>query len=305
MTPKKKTLKDTKEKPVTHVSDEKKALVKEIAEKMKSSRTVLLASCKGLPGQQFHEIKKKFRGQAELKVAKKSIVIRAIDAIEKGAIKNLKKEVQADCVLLFSEIEPFELSAMLSENQSSRKAKPGDVAPEDIEIEPGHTDLPPGPAISELSGVGLKVAVKEGKLEIIKGNKVVKKGEEIKANVASVLTKLNVFPIKVGFLPLAAYDANVDAVYTGIIIDKEGTLEVLRDSIRKSLGFATSVKYPTAETIRYFIAKASLEEKAIAKLLNKPDETQEEKAEEKDESNVEPTTIEIQADNVQEGGNAE
>ncbi len=250
------------------VSESKKRLVKEIALMMQRNRTVLLASSKGLPGMQFHEIKKKLRGAAELKVAKKSTISKAIEATEKGTLQNLKTYLQADYVLLFSDIEPFELSSMLVDFQSARRAKAGDIAPEDIEIEPGPTELVAGPAISELSGVGLKVKVTDGKLEIIKGSVVAKKGEAIKSNVASVLGKLNVSPIKVGFLPIAAYDSKEEQIYANIVIDKIGTMEQVREMIRKALGFAISVKYPTEKTIRYFITKAGREEKAIEKIIN-------------------------------------
>ena len=264
MTPEK-VKKVEREKPIP---EEKKEIIKNFVENINKHRTVLIASCKGLPGKQFHEIKKKLRGKAEIKVAKKSAVNRAIDEIDKGAIKNLKKEVHADIVILFSDLDPFELSGILSENQSFRRARPGDKAPEDIEIEAGPTDLPPGPAISELGSVGLKVAVKEGKLEIMQGATVVKEGEEIKSNVASVLGKLDISPIKVGFLPLAAYDKQDDKVYVGIKIDKEGTLETLREMLGKALGFAVKVEYPAKETISYFIAKAAGEEKALEKILS-------------------------------------
>ena len=65
---------------------EKKKLVKLLAEKMKKSKTVLIASTKNLPSSQFHLIKKNLRGKAEIKVARKSIVDRAISATEKGAL---------------------------------------------------------------------------------------------------------------------------------------------------------------------------------------------------------------------------
>ena len=252
---------------VSTVSEGKKRMVKELALMMQRNRTVLLASSKGLPGMQFHEIKKKLRGVAELKVAKKSTVSKAIEATEKGALQNLKNYLQADYVLLFSDIEPFELSGMLMDFQSSRRAKMGDIAPEDIEVEPGPTELVAGPAISELSDVGLKVKVTNGKLEIIKGATVAKKGEPIKANVASVLGKLNISPMKVGFIPIAAYDAKDDRVYAEIVIDKVGTLEGVKEMIRKALGFAISVKYPTEKTIKYFIAKAGREEKIMKDII--------------------------------------
>jgi len=255
--------------------------VKEITEKIKKRRTVLVASTKKLPSSQFNEIKKNLRGKAEIMVAKKSLILRAIDDVRKASVDKLKDYVQADCALFFSDLGPFELSGMLADNQSPIRAKAGDVTPEDINVEPGPTDLIPGPAISELSGVGLKVAVEGGKLAIKQGATIVKAGEKIKANVAGVMSKLGIMPLKVGFEPIAAYDSNDDKVYAGIKIDKEKTLEGLREAIRKALGFAVNVNYPTKETISYFIAKAGAEEKALNTLTGKSPE--EEKVEEKKE----------------------
>ena len=248
---------------VTTVPEYKKKIVSDLVSQLKKSRTILIASTKGLPSSQFHEIKKKFRGKADIRVAKKSLVLRAIGNVEKGALQNLKQNITSDVAIFFSDLDAFELSAMLSDNESPTKAKTGDIAPEDITIEPGPTDLVPGPAISELSSVGLKVAVEGGKLAIKQGATVAKKGEPIKENVASVLGKLNITPMKVGFEPIAAYDDKDGKVYVGIKIDKEGTLQSLRESIGKSFGFAVNIKYMTKETVKYFIAKAGLEEKAL------------------------------------------
>lgn len=255
------------EKFVSNVSEAKKQTVKDLAHLMNRNRTVMIASSRGLPGRQFNEIKKKLRGLAELRVAKKSSFTKALEATQKGTIQSLKEKIEADIVILFSDAEPFELSSILMDFQSSRRAKTGDIAPNDIEIEPGPTDLVAGPAISELSGVGLKVKVTDGKLEIFKGAVVAKAGEPIKANVASVLSKLNVSPMKVGFIPVVAYDSKEDKIYSNLIIDKVGTLESLRECITKALGFAINIKNVNEKTIGYFIAKAGREEKAIERLL--------------------------------------
>ena len=247
-------------------------LVKRISSELKKHRTVLIASCKSLPSSQFHAIKKKLRGTAEIIMAKKRTLVRAIDNAEKGTLQNLKKDINADFAVFFTEVEPFEFAGMLIENQVPTKAKAGDIAPEDLEIQPGPTDLVPGPAISELSNIGLKVAVKEGKLEIIKGAIVAKKGQPVSDKVAAVLGKLGVTPMKVGFIPIAAYDAKSDAVYSDIKIDKEGALNELREMIQKALGFAVKMDYSKKETISYFIAKAGSHEKALEKLVNKDKE---------------------------------
>jgi large subunit ribosomal protein L10 len=275
------------EKKKSHVGKErskpvpefKKKLVDKIAEKIKSSRTILIASTKSLPASKFQLIKKKLRGKAEVVIAKKSIFERAISKVEKGALQNLKKELGADITLIFSNIDAFELASLLIDNQTPAKAKVGDIAPEDINVEPGPTELMPGPAISELGAVGLKVAVENGKLAIKEGRTIVKAGEVIDEKSANVMAKLNILPMKVGFIPLSAYDAESETIYTEIKIDKQGALEELKTALSKALGFAVSIGYPAKETITFFIAKASAEEKALSVKLGeeKIDEVKEEK----------------------------
>ncbi len=252
--------------------EEKKKLIEALIEKIKNSKTILIVSTKNLPSSQFQTIKKKLRGKAEIRVLKKSIVLRAIGAIEKGALQNLKSHIGADIALLFSDLDAFELSGLLSENESPAKAKAGDIANEDIKIEPGPTDLIPGPAISELSSVGLKVAVEGGKLTIKQGAVIVKKDSVIDEKVASVLGKLNILPMKVGFVPVAAYDSRGNMVYADIIIDKKGTLEILRENAGRSFGFAVNRGYICAETIKWFIMRAGMEEKSIERIVNKNSE---------------------------------
>src|SRR3989344_751468 len=255
----------TREKAIPAYKLERVAQLKSL---ITSHATLLVASIKKLPSSQFHEIKKRFRGKAEICVAKKSLVIRAIDATKDTALQPLKSHVTADIALFFSNLDPFTLSGVLADNQSPAKAKAGDIAPEDIHVEPGPTDLVPGPAISALSGVGLKVAVEGGKLAIKQPATIAKQGEPIKDNVASVMAKLGIFPMRVGFEPLAAYDSNDKKVYAGIRIDKKGTLASLREIIGKSRGFAIAIEYVSKDTVAYFISKAGLEERAIQKLLD-------------------------------------
>jgi large subunit ribosomal protein L10 len=254
---------------ISKVPESKKKLVQELSKKIKESNTVLIASIKSLPTSQYQQIKKKLRGKAEVVIARKSLILRAISSSGKGAVNNLKDLVGSDFVLMFSEMDAFELSSFLTENQSPTKAKAGDIAPEDLKIEPGPTDLIPGPAISELGSVGLKVIVEGGKLAIRTGAVVAKKGQIIDAKVAGVLAKLNISPIKVGFIPVAAYDSKSDAVYSNIIINKEKILDSLRNLISKSLGFAVNVAYTTPDTIGYIVRKAGRHEIAINNLLKK------------------------------------
>ncbi|MCA9485245.1 MAG: 50S ribosomal protein L10 [Nanoarchaeota archaeon] len=281
------------------IPDFKKEAVVKIAEKIKKANTVLIASTKGLPASQFQKIVKSLRGKADVTISKKSLVLRAISSVEKGALQNLKPHVQADVCLMFSDMDAYELAGVLIENASPAKAKAGDVAPADIHVEAGPTDLMPGPAISELGAVGLKVAVENGKLAIKEGKVILKEGEVIDEKAASIMGKLNITPMRVGFIPLAAYDSKDDKVYDHIKIDKEGALESLREGISKALGFAVGIGYVVKETISYFISKAAIEAKALeAKVSSGVSE--EPKSEGASEEKSEETKEEASEENVEE-----
>ena len=114
----------------------------------------------------------------------------------------------------------------------------------------------------------MKVSVEGGKLAIKQGAVVVKKGETINDKLAGVLAKLKIFPMKVGYVPVAAYDSKSHAIYGDIRIDKKGAYEELKTSISKALGFAIKINYAAKETISYFISKAAMEEKALEKRLS-------------------------------------
>ena len=148
-------------------------------------------------------------------------------------------------------------------------SKAGQVSPIDIEVEAGQTDLPAGPAVSELGGLGITVKVTQGKIEIVSPRVIVKEGQKISEGAASVMSKLNILPFSVGFTPLVAYDSKSGQVYKEIKVDKEEATEILQESARKALAFAVSIAFTTKDTLKFLLAKAISHEKAISKLINK------------------------------------
>lgn len=252
----------TKFREKIEVPELKTRTVTELENLIKKNKTFMICSIKNLPGKQYQAIKKKIKELARIKVVKKSLVLRAIDnsGIE---IKKIKEHVKEDSALLFSKIDCFELSAILSENKSPVGAKIRQMVPEDIEVESGATDLVPGPVISELGALGIKIAIEDGKINIKEKKIIVKKGEQVNEAAASIMAKLDIKPFSVGFEPAAAYDSEEKKVYTNIRIDKEKTLDELKKSYSRALAFAIKLAYPCAETIRFLLGKATSHEKAI------------------------------------------
>ena len=268
-------LEKPKEKVETHVSEEKKKLVRDLAELM-NKKTVMLVSIKSLPDALFQSIKKKLRGKAVIKVAKKSLVNFALEHAKNEHLKELEKHIKEDSAILFSDDDAFEISGFLSDNKVPAKAKIGQEAPADIEIKAGPTSLLPGPDISALSGVGLVPKVEAGKIHILNDKILVRKGEAISEAKASVLQKLDITPFEVGLEPLVAFSEG--KVYLDIKIDREATLAELIGAYSRGLAFAVELGYPSGETIGYLIGKAGGHGRAINDLVKTEGES--DKAEE-------------------------
>jgi large subunit ribosomal protein L10 len=259
-----------RENPIPEI---KLKTVKEIEDLIKNKKTVLIVSIKNIPASQFQEISKKLRGKAIVKVPKKNLIFRAIDSSSNKELKTLKEQISESVAILFSDLDCFDLAAELIKSKSPAKAKPGQEAPFDIEVEAGPTELPPGPAISELGAVGLQVQIEKGKISIRESKVIVKKGEKISSAVSDVMTKLDIKPFSIGFIPLVAFDNEKKQLYLEIKINTEETLENLKYAFGKSLPFAVQIGYVNSQTISFLLAKSERNAKALGNLISVKEET--------------------------------
>jgi len=282
---------------VENIPERKIKVVSEFADLIKKHKTILIASIKNLPGSQFQEIGKKLRGKAIVKVPKKNLIFRAIDESGNSEVKKIKDQIIESTAILFSDLDSYDLAAELLKRKSPAKAKAGQEAPFDIEVEAGMTDLVPGPAISELGAVGIKTKVTNGKLEIIKDTVIVKEGKIISQNVADVMAKLDIKPFSIGFTPLCAYDTQEKKLYLEIKIDKDEAVENLKVAFGHALPFAVEIGYITEETVKVMIRKAASEERKLIRVITGEPEGEVASVEEvKEETQVEEKKEEPKAD---------
>lgn len=249
------------------VSDVKLNAVKEFENLIKNKRTILVASIKNIPASQVQEISKKLRGKAVVKVPKKNLISRGMDFSKDKEIEKLRENIKEDFAILFSDLDSFELAGELIKNQGPAKARAGQIANEDLEIPEGPTELMPGPAVSELSSMGIKIQIDKGKIAIKEPKIIAKKGEKISQAAADLLSKLDIKPFKIGFIPLCSFDNKEKIFYSEIKIDREGTIEKLKIAYAKTLPFAVEIGYSTKDTIKFLIGKAGMYEKTLEKLF--------------------------------------
>jgi large subunit ribosomal protein L10 len=262
-------------KPIktAHVSEKKKKAVTDLSKLLKEKKTFLIASIKNIPGSQFQEIVKRLRGKAVVKVPKKNLILKAIDSSKEEEIKKVKDKIEDSFALLFSDIDCYELAIDLIRKKSPSKAKVGQIAPEDIEIPAGPTDLVPGPAISELGALGIQIQIEGGKITIKSPKVIAKKGTKITQAAADMMSKLDIKPFSIGFIPVAAFDNESKTFYSDLNINPDKFLDDVKEAYGRALPFAVQVGYTTPQTITFLIGKAGRQEIAIANLQNKGSET--------------------------------
>ena len=248
----------------THVSEKKTQTVKKLAEQMKR-KTVMVISIKGLPSAQFQDIKKKLRDRAKVQVVKKSLVNFALEHSGVKELKDLVPHVDDSTAMLFSDNDAFVISGILADEKSPAKAKAGQIAPFDIEVKAGPTELVPGPDISALSAVGLAPKVESGKIAILQDKIILKEGKEVTDAIASIMAKLDIVPFEVGVKPVAAFMNG--KVYVNIEIDKGAMIEAIMSDYGRALPFAVEIAYPNTETIDFILGKAASQEGIITRII--------------------------------------
>ena len=244
----------------------KKEKVSSLADKFKKAKTIAVVDIKGLPGKQIHQLRSKLREQLDISVVRKTLLKLAIKDVA-GDLKNineLEEKLGEMPAIIFSNLDPFKISKLLSDNRAPAFAKAGDIAPKDIEIDEGPTPFAPGPMISELSKLGLKVKVEAGKIAVQKKSTLVKEGEEISADLANLLLQLGVQPMEVGLDLEGAWEENFVFGKEVLRFKVQEYMDNLSAAASRAFMLTIGLPYPTKENISLLVSKAYSEAKTLA-----------------------------------------
>jgi large subunit ribosomal protein L10 len=240
----------------------------EIAQLAKSHKIIAVATLEKLPANIVSVLRKKLAGKAELRVAKTRVVQKAL--AESGIdTSKLDKYVAKSVLVIFSKVNPFELFAFVKKNKGSTAAKENDIADADIMVQAGDTGLPPGPALSTLKAAGLEVKVAGPTISVSKDKVVAKKGEPIKKEVADVLGKLNIKPIKIGMKVVGVLDLNENMFYTAeaLDVDEEELMNKFVLAHQQAVNLAVNAEIFEDEAVELIVVKAEREAKGVFKAV--------------------------------------
>jgi len=227
---------------------------------------VCLVRTEQIGSKQLQEIKRALRGKAIIRMAKNTLMTRALEIAEKKrkGISKLAPYVQGSCAFIFTKLTPFALNELLRQNKAKAPAKAGSVSPQDIIVPAGNTGFPPGPLISEFNQVGLKTRIQGGSIWITEDHVLVKAGETVTRQQALVLSRLGIQPYETWLKIHAAYDQGTILSAEVFEITQSEILAQLQEAAQESLALALAMDILAPETLPHLLQRAHLEAQSLA-----------------------------------------
>ncbi|MBD3312921.1 50S ribosomal protein L10 [Candidatus Woesearchaeota archaeon] len=248
-------------------ADYKKKVVDELVKLFKEYPIVGAVDVENLPAPQLQKMRAQLRDKVKILMTKRRLMNLAIDKVkdEKKGIEELLPYLKGMPALMFTKENPFAIYKTINKSKSPAPAKPGQTAPKDIVITAGPTPFAPGPVIGELGAIGLKTGVENGKVAIQQDKVVVKEGEEIKPNVASILSRLGIEPMEIGLNVTAMYEDGSIYERNILSVDEQEYIDNITKAHQWSFNLAVEAGIMNPETTEFMIIKAAADSKALAR----------------------------------------
>jgi large subunit ribosomal protein L10 len=243
------------------VSEKKIQTVKSVERQLDEYPVVGILNMHKLPARQLHEIREKLRGKAVIRMVKKRLIKLAL---KKKKLSALESHVRGEPALFLSRENPFRIAKILQASKSEAPAKPGDIAPRDIVVPAGPTNLSPGPVIGELQKVKIPAGVEGEKIVVKKDTVIVREGEEISEAVAGVLSKLNIQPMEIGLDLLAAWENGIVYGKDVLFVPEGFYLDQIKSAVSEAFNLSIYINYFTKENIRLLLGRAFRESQLLA-----------------------------------------
>lgn len=243
---------------MAHVAEWKYGEIEQLTNLLTSGKVIGIADIGGIPAPQLQKMRENIREKAQIRSAKNSLILRALDEAEKKVkgIDGLKEGVKGQAALIITEINPFTLFNQIKLTRANAPAKGGETATHDIEVKAGETPFKPGPVVGELQKAGFPAAIQEGKVVIKNDEVIVPAGEKIPFNVAQMLTRLEIFPIEIGMTLQTVFEDGSIFTPDVLDIDMDEFRIQLQQASSDAFGIAIKTGWTNKLTILHLLRKA-------------------------------------------------
>ena len=243
---------------MAHVAKWKYGEIEELSSLLTSNKVIGIVEIGGIPSPQMQQMRKNLQGLAQIRSAKNTLILKALDETGKQVkgISDLKEAITGQTAVIATDMNPFKLFSQIKSTRTMAPAKGGETAAHDIVVKAGDTPFKPGPVVGELQKAGIPAAIQEGKVIIKEDKVIVPAGKKIPADVAQMLTRLEIFPIEIGITLHAVYEDGNILKPDVLDIDIDAFKSKMAQASNNAFNLAVETAWITKLTINPLLMKA-------------------------------------------------
>ena len=251
------------------VAEWKKKEVEELASLIAKGKVVGIVGIQGVPAAQMRRIRERLKEVGRLRVSRNRLIARALEKAKssKPGVEALARHLNGPSGIVVSDLPAYDLFWTIERLKERAPAKGGEVAPEDIVVEPGELPLKPGPVVAELQAAGIPVVIDRGKVKVKERKVLVRKGERIPREIALALAKIDILPLEVGLDARAFWEEGLILTREHLSITPEDVAAMIAGAREESLRLAVGIGYAVPETIPILLPLARARALALATAL--------------------------------------
>jgi len=237
--------------------------VADVVTMIESYDSVGVVDITGIPSRQLQDMRRDLHGSAELRVARNTLIVRALEEIDEG-FEDLTEYVSGQVGLVGTNENPFGLYQQLEASKTPAPINAGEVAPNDIVIPEGDTGIDPGPFVGELQSVGANARIQDGSIQVLEDSTVLEAGGEVSADLANVLNELGIEPKEVGLDLRGVFADGVLFEPEELELDVAEYQADVEAAAARARNLSVNATYPTDQTVATLLQTARGDAKSLA-----------------------------------------
>ena len=245
-----------------HVPQWKQDEINNIKKLIQSHKVFGMVGIEGIVAIKIQKIRRDLKDVAVIKVSRNTLIERALNQLGEN-VPEMIKYLDKQTALVFTNENPFKLYKALEQTKTPSPIKAGAIAPADIMVQKGPTSFPPGPILGDLQSAGIPAAIEAGKVAIRETKVVCQAGQAVPQKLATMLSKLEIYPLIIGVDLRAAYDKGTIYEPELLAIDESQYLSDIIRAAQNAFNLSVNTAYPTSATMGTLLAKAFAEAKNL------------------------------------------
>lgn len=221
----------------------------------KEYKKILIVDIDNIQSRQLNQIRRLLRGKAELCFGKKSIIHRYMRSVEDENIKKLIDYVQLNTGFIFTNGDFKPIMEAITASRRKAAAKAGQIAPDDVVIQPFLTNL--GPEMTSFfAALKIETKISKNKIEITRPVNLISKGDKVTPNNATLLQRLEIVPFFYEAVVKAVYDDGKIFDAEVLQVDDERMQKEWDDALSQFTGLALGAGIPVVSAVPHVIVNS-------------------------------------------------